>query len=532
MTFKKKLWIYFTLFTALIFTMLWLLQTVFLQGFYNSMLIRNTKKVAGEIAENSTDEQINDIIDRLARDNSVLVFVTDKNGNLLYGSDEYKEIQNNLDGGKPGKTGGKKADVNGFPEDDKEFTKNREIDEDKNLDKIKASDMSSEDAAKEALSESREDSKKNFQDFKKRGNRTELPMNFDDIYEELASDSPGVAELDLDGLYAYGTYIDYLDEEGAVLYVSTTKDAVGSSVRIIRIQLIWVTIISLLVGFVLSWLLAKKFSSPVDTLSEKAKHLGTKEYEDGFGKGFCLELDDLSKNLDDTNVKLNRSREFQMELLSNVSHDLRTPLTMIKGYAEMIRDISWENDEDRNSDVQVIIKEADRLTALVNEILEYSELQSMTGEESSEFEDIDLSTLVRSTAERFEMLLRPENVTVEKDIADGIQIRGDGSRLERALYNLMDNAVRHTGSGKKIRVSLSEMDSKAYIRVTDFGNGISEEESKVIWDRYYTSRQRKGKGVSGLGLAIVKQIVTMHSGSCSVESTEGEGCTFVMVFPK
>ena len=130
------------------------------------------------------------------------------------------------------------------------------------------------------------------------------------------------------------------------------------------------------------------------------------------------------------------------------------------------------------------------------------------------------------------MLLRPENVTVEKDIADGIQIRGDGSRLERALYNLMDNAVRHTGSGKKIRVSLSEMDSKAYIRVTDFGNGISEEESKVIWDRYYTSRQRKGKGGSGLGLAIVKQIVTMHSGSCSVESTEGEGCTFVMVFPK
>ena len=219
-----------------------------------------------------------------------------------------------------------------------------------------------------------------------------------------------------------------------------------------------------------------------------------------------------------------------MELLSNVSHDLRTPLTMIKGYAEMIRDISWENDEDRNSDVQVIIKEADRLTALVNEILEYSELQSMTGEESNEFEEISLSQLVQSSAERFEKLSRPDNVIVEKDISDNIKIKGDAGRLERALYNLMDNAVRHTGSGKNIRVSLSEKDGKAFVKVTDFGNGISEEESKVIWDRYYTSRQRKGKGVSGLGLAIVKQIVTLHSGSCYVESTEGKGSTFVMVF--
>ncbi|MBR5179375.1 MAG: HAMP domain-containing histidine kinase [Lachnospiraceae bacterium] len=497
MTFKKKLWLYFTLFTAFIFTMLWLFQTVFLQGFYNGMLIKNTRNVAEEIVENGSDEQINDIIDRLARDNSVLVFVTDKNGNLLYGSDEYKEIQNNLDKGKQDKPGIKKEN------DDHDFLKDKD------------------DLANDRPNQ------------KKRGNRTELPDNFDDIYDLLLSGSSDSAELDMEGLFAYGTYINYPgSEDGAILYVSTTKDAVGSSVRIIRIQLIWVTVISLVLGFILSWLLARKFSNPVDNLSKKAKHLGTKEYEEGINCSFCLELDELNETLDETNIKLNRSREFQMELLSNVSHDLRTPLTMIKGYAEMIRDISWENDEDRNSDVQVIIKEADRLTALVNEILEYSELQSMTGEESSEFEEIELSELVRSSVERFEKLSRPENITIEKDISGNIKIKGDVSRLERALYNLMDNAVRHTGSEKNIRVSLSEENGKALVKVTDFGNGISEEESKVIWDRYYTSRQRKGKGVSGLGLAIVKQIVTMHSGSCYVESTEGEGSTFVMAFPK
>ena len=476
--------------------MLWLLQTVFLQGFYNSMLIRNTKKVAEEISENGGSEQINDIIDKLARNNSVLVFVTDKDGNLLYGSDEYKEIQKSLDNNRFGN----------HPE-------------------------RPDDEGKGNLNE-KDGEKKDLRDLRKQGNRTELPMNYYDVYEALVSGSSGTAELDMDGLFAYGTYIDYPGEEdGAILYVSTTKDAVGASVRIIRIQLIWVTVISLIFAFVLSWILAKRFSTPVDALSSKAKLLGSSEYKTGSGKGFCRELDELDRTLDETNTKLNRSREFQMELLSNVSHDLRTPLTMIKGYAEMIRDISWENDEDRNSDVQVIIKEADRLTALVNEILEYSELQSLTGEENTDFEEISLSSVVKSTSERFEMLSRPENVTVEKDIPDGIMINGDESRLERALYNLMDNAVRHTGSGKKIRVSLSEKDGNAYIKVTDFGKGISEEESKVIWDRYYTSRQRKGKGVSGLGLAIVKQIVSIHSGSCSVESSEGEGCTFIMTIP-
>ena len=248
MTFKKKLWLYFTLFTAFIFTILWLLQTVFLQGFYNSMLIRNTRKVAEEIAENGADEQINDIIDRLARDNSVLVFVTDKNGNLLYGSDEYKEIQNKLDMRKQGKTGtGKETDEHDIPTD-------------------------------------KEGQINGSPDRKKHGNRTELPDSFEDIYSGLTSGSEGSVEIDMEGLFAYGTYIDYPgSEDGAILYISTTKDAVGSSVRIIRLQLIWVTVISLGLGFILSGLLARKFSDPVDNLSKKAKHLGTKEYENGFG---------------------------------------------------------------------------------------------------------------------------------------------------------------------------------------------------------------------------------------------------------
>ena len=237
----------------------------------------------------------------------------------------------------------------------------------------------------------------------------------------------------------------------------------------------------------------------------------------------------MSDTLDKTNKKLNESRDFQMELLANASHDLRTPLTMIKGYAEMIRDISWEDEKQCSEDVAVIIKETDRLTAIVNEIMEYSELKA--DDSTKDFEKIDLSQLVNRAANSFENLKKPDGIIVEKDIRENIFVSGNESRLERALYNLMDNAARHTGDSRKIKISVVSEDGMAVISVTDYGNGIPENELANIWDRYYTTRMRKGKGVSGLGLAIVRQTAEMHGGNCHVHSEQGKGSIFVIRLP-
>jgi len=518
-TFKFKLWIYFALFTAFIFIVLWLLQTVFLQQFYNGMLISNTKKAVEEILDKSGSTIIDKVIDKEARENTILVFVTDNDGNIVYSSDEFKQIHNELKG-KP---------FDGFdPKKDKGQENPEPIPEEERKEN---SDTGSGENRSELFQDKPEEGTDGTDQYMT-GNLTQLPQTFDRFREQLEASEDGTCELDLDSLYIYGTYMDYPGyDEKVMLYVSATKDAVGSSVQIIRLQLLWVTVISLAVGFILSWFIAKRFARPVDKISQKAESLGEKNYPAGNSKSFCKELDELGKTLDDTNVKLNRSREFQMELLSNVSHDLRTPLTMIKGYAEMIRDISWEDDEARNSDTRVIIKEADRLTALVNEILEYSELQTGNGGEDPDAFEMDLASVVKNTAERFEKLGQPENITVEKEIDAGIFVKGNESRIERALYNLMDNAVRHTGDGRRIKVTLHAEGSMAVIGVRDFGNGIPSNEIEHIWDRYYTSRQRKGKGVSGLGLAIVKQIVTMHGGRCYAESEEGKGCTFIIELP-
>ena len=471
---------YFALFTALIFTVLWLLQTVFLQSFYEAMLISNTKKAAEKIISAGSSSTINDTIDELTHDNSILVFITSRDGSVLFSSDEFK-------GGK--RVRGEQERVPpGFSDNEKP-------------------DM-----------------------IDRRMNYRMLPDGYTDFLQKLSDSENGEVQYSADSIFVYGTYMDYYgSDDKSVLYVSTTIDTVGPSVTIISMQLVWVTALSLIIGFVLSWFIAKRFSVPLDKLSEKAKKVGDKDYSPDFRRGFCRELDQLNDTLDTTNEKLIKARDFQMELLANVSHDLRTPLTMIKGYSEMIRDISWSDEEQCASDLAVIIKEADRLTALVNEILEYSELQSDTLRDEKEAADI--TALLNRVADTFDTLYKPEKLVLERSISDGVFVNGNAARLERAVYNLLDNAARHTGSSRKVLLSLTAKGKNARIEVTDYGDGIPESEAVHIWDRYYTSRQRGGKGVSGLGLAIVKRIVTLHGGECSVISQQGKGSTFIIELP-
>ncbi|MBP0961492.1 MAG: HAMP domain-containing histidine kinase [Oscillospiraceae bacterium] len=472
-SFRKKLLIYFMFFTAVIFTVLWLLQTVFLQNFYNSMVIGNTHSAADRIASFSLDGDVCGVLDGISRDNSLLVYITDTEGNILYSADEYKNGHRYLN------------DDNGEFQQTKGGKKHQ----------------------------------KGQQHYR------ELPDNFDDFLQEISSSGSENAELKTDDMYFYGKYIEYGDSgERAILYLGTNLNAVGSAARIIRLQLIIVTLLSVGVGFVLAWFMSRNFSRPISQLGHKAHMLGEDTTGTEYHKGFCSELDDLNDTLDRTDEKLRMNKQFQNELLANVSHDLRTPLTMIKGYAEMIRDMSHSDEQECAEDVAVIVRETDRLTALVNEILEYSELQ-MTNTEAV-MVDVDLSEIVGMVTDSFESLYQKNSYTFERNISEGIHIHGNPSRLTRAVYNLLDNAMRHIGSDKWVGITLKAENGKAVIEISDHGEGIHPEELERIWDKYYTNRQRGGKGVSGLGLSIVKQTVVQHNGEYSAESDMGKGCIF------
>lgn len=469
-TFRKKLLGYFMFFTAVIFTVLWLLQTVFLQGFYNGMIIRNTISAAGKIT--SFDSGMTEQLDEISRNNSLLVYVTDTDGNILYSADEYKKGHRGFDDKGEGGFGQIKGDK-GRKEENLHYR--------------------------------------------------ELPDNFDEFLGRLASSDNGESELKTEQMYFYGKYIDHGNDK-AILYVGTNLNAVGSTARIIRIQLLIVTFLSVAIGFVLALFISRNFSRPISQLNDKAHTLGEKSDNTEYHKGFCSELDELNDTLDKTDGKLKQSKEFQNELLANVSHDLRTPLTMIKGYAEMIRDISHEDEQQCAEDVAVIVREADRLTALVGEILEYSELQMKDTEDI--MSDCDLSEIVGTVTDSFESLFAKDGYIFERSIDGNAHVRGNESRLTRAVYNLIDNAVRHIGDDKWIGITLKGENGKAVIEIADHGEGIPADELERIWDKYYTNRQRGGKGISGLGLAIVKQTIGQHGGRCSALSEVGKGSTF------
>ncbi len=475
-SFGVKLWLWFVLFSAVIFLVLWLLQTVFLQSFYNDMAIRGAEKAAEKMAEHSSSADFYDMIDETAAENSLLVFVTDAGGTILYSADEYKRLY-------------------GEDEPDEHRNENPYFAADKVL---------------------------NWE----KGALRNLPYSYESLIAKLresGSDSAGFVTED-NMAYVTGKILD----SGNILYISMPLGTVGGTVRILRLQLVWVSVLSLILGFVLAWAISRRFEKPIEKIADSAREIAGGNFHPELPTGFCAELDELADTLGETALSLEKAQNAQREFLANVSHDLRTPLTMIKGYAEMVREISWSDTKKREKDLDVITREADRLTALVNEILDFSAMQS--NREPQEYGVIDLSRAIREVIGQFSPFCEQNGFVIETEITDGITVSADEVQIKRVVYNFIDNAVNHTDESKKIKVSLTAADGFARFEVTDYGKGITDEDLPYIWDRYYTARNRKNKAVvSGLGLSIAKEILTAHRAKFGVDNRNN--CTFWFELP-
>ncbi|MGN0355817.1 MAG: ATP-binding protein [Muricoprocola sp.] len=474
-SFDVKLWTYFAMFSVLIFLVLWLLQTVFLQKFYDGMVIRNVEDTAESIIRQYDSEDIESIMNELSRDNSLLIFLTDVNGEPFFSSDPYNDRHKN--------------------------SREEKLDnEPGNVEKL--SDW-------------------------KDGVSRKLPREFDDFLEKLAESTEGIVRYrnDTQKNYVYGAYLPDSEKRESILYISASLDAVGSTVSIIRMQLIWVTLLSLCLGFFVAFMISKRFSRPIEMLSIQAKKIAKGDFEVTFEKGFCWEMDQLSDTLEDTAEELRKSENYRRELLANVSHDLRTPLTMIKGYAELIRDISGEDPEERKEDLAIILRETDRLSNLVEEILEYSALQAER--HFCELIPTDIGMLAETVVRQFQTLWEHDGYQIHTFIENGQIAGADSAHLARVFYNLIDNAVSHSGAEKWVDVTVKGKDDQVRVEVRDYGVGVREEELPYIWDRYFTSRQRKcSHQGSGLGLAIAKEILTDHEALFGAENCSDGGCRF------
>ena len=317
-----------------------------------------------------------------------------------------------------------------------------------------------------------------------------------------------------------------------ILLVSCSLGIVNDAVASLQIYLLLVSLIALLVAFLISYTISQKLTRGLKNLSATAVQFAQGNYNVEFFNADYKEVAQLSDTLNFVRDEVIKSHDFEREILANVTHDLKTPLTMIKAYASMIQEISGDNPEKRNQHLQVIIDEADRLTGLVNDVLSVSKVNSNLGEINSKV--FNLTEFLYSIINKFGYL-QENGYSLMVDIDPDRYTRADEEKIGQVIYNLLGNAVSYTGEDKTVFVSLkTSMDgNRIKLSVRDTGKGISKEELLHIWDRYYRSEEnhiRPVKG-TGLGLNIVKVILENHAFDFGVESEKGKGSTFWIDFP-
>lgn len=230
---------------------------------------------------------------------------------------------------------------------------------------------------------------------------------------------------------------------------------------------------------------------------------------------------------------LARVDERRRELLENVSHDLRTPLTSMQGYLEMLLIHDGRlSAEERLSYLQVANRQCERLTKLVQSLFELTKLEAMEGVRQEEV--FPLPELVQDVVQKFGLNAEQRGVSLDAGFdPDCPPVCGDIGLIERLLENLIDNALRHTPAGGEVHVHVQPGAGSVVLRVSDTGEGIPADKLAGIFDRYYqVDRGESGNtGSSGLGLAIVRLITGLHHGTISVDSTPGKGSCFVVHLP-
>ena len=336
-------------------------------------------------------------------------------------------------------------------------------------------------------------------------------------------------------------YIRLVDGENGrtVLLLDALITPVDATVSTLRIQLICITILLALLAVGLAFLISRRISRPIIRLNDAAGELAAGNYEVSIPEGGYREIDELGDTLRYAAGELSTVERLRRELIANVSHDLRTPLTMIIGYSEAMRDIPGENTPEN---VQIIIEEAERLTGLVGDMLDLSRLQS--GAASLSPSVYNLTASLSEVTERLAKLTAKDGYVIRFEADRAVRVLADETRISQVLYNLIGNALNHAGEDRQVLVKQSAEDGpdgKKYVRieVCDHGKGIPAGELPHIFDRYYKldgTRTRPGPDGSpiagtGLGLSIVRSVLELHGAAYGVDSTEGAGSRFWFRLP-
>ena len=320
-------------------------------------------------------------------------------------------------------------------------------------------------------------------------------------------------------------------DDDVFAFISTSLEPISSTVSVLKTQLLYITLIVIVIAVIIAVVISKKISDPIEKITNNSKKMSKGNYDIDFKSGTDIEeIKELEETLNSAAVELSKTESLRRELLANVSHDLKTPLTLIKANAEMVKDLTYKSKEKREKNLDTIINEVDRLNLLVEDILDYSRMQTI--ENKLDIEKFNLNELIINIINKFEVLTQA-GYEIKYNGFD-TYIEADKKKLEQVIYNLINNSINYTGEDKSVFVNLIEEDEFVKVEFIDTGDGIDKKDINYIWDKYYKV-DKKYKRVThgtGLGLSIVKNILNLHKFKYGVESKKGSGTKFYFIVKK
>ncbi len=321
------------------------------------------------------------------------------------------------------------------------------------------------------------------------------------------------------------------DNPEGYIYLNTSLEPVKSTSEIIKRQVLGISIMLFVLGLIIAYFLARLIESPIVRITKSAKKLGQGSFDTKFdGRGYT-ETEALADTLNYAASEISKVDNLRRDLIANISHDLRTPLTMVKAYAEMIRDLSGDNPVKREEHVNIIIEESDRLATLVNDILDLSRLES--GNMEVNITEFCITDVINEIMDRYTLFSEQKGYKFIISAETPFMVKADIVKIQQVLYNLINNAINYTGENKTVYITQIIKDKRTVrIDITDTGEGIDEELLPLIFDRYYRAEKNKREVIgTGLGLSIVKQILKQHDYNFGVRSEKGIGSTFWFEMP-
>ncbi|MFI3313914.1 MAG: ATP-binding protein, partial [Eubacteriales bacterium] len=291
-----------------------------------------------------------------------------------------------------------------------------------------------------------------------------------------------------------------------------------TSLKIVDQQIAAVAVVAVLIGafFVALLLFSSKYFirsiiEPITEVTATAKRISAGSYGIQIQKKFDDEIGELADTINDMSIKISQSERMQTEFVSSVSHELRTPLTAISGWSETILSSEELDPVETRRGMLIILREAGRLTSMVEELLEFTRMQD--GRFTLNVEKSDIRAEFEDTVFMYGSRLRQEGITLNyEDNDDDIpELPCDVSRMRQVFLNILDNAAKHGGEGKEITASMVLEEGTVAIKIRDFGSGIPEDELPRVKMKFYKG-SAKARG-SGIGLAVCEEIVTMHGGT-------------------